>query len=117
MERILSSIVKCLLESSVFLEGCILCPSLVTGSIKEKVHVSEIACRTLLTLCRTIPPAFPGLMLIKSCLTEEDASLALCEMTKSSTLRKPWVLGFCVSSPYKLLAKEWKGKLDHVKST
>jgi fructose-bisphosphate aldolase class 1 len=119
-----------LIEARVFIEGCVLCPSLVTSGskshLKEKVTPFDIASRTYLAISRTIPSAFSGVMvyfynlislkLMNPCLCEEDASMSLCEMTKFSSAKKPWVLGYCYSSPYLTLVKVWAGKPDNVKA-
>ena len=68
-ERVLAACFKALHDHHVLLEGCLLKPNMVTpGSSnpdKEKVTSQEIAGRTVTALKRTVPPALPGVMVIR----------------------------------------------------
>ena len=90
-ERVLSSVVKALLDHHVFLEGLILKPNMVRSGSDHPVQIDskEIGYLTLRTLQRTIPVSLPGIAFLSGGLSEEDASLALSEINKSPG-HKPW---------------------------
>jgi fructose-bisphosphate aldolase class 1 len=90
-ERVLSSVVKALLDHHVFLEGLILKPNMVRSGSDSSVQIGakEITYLTLRTLQRTVPVALPGIAFLSGGLSEEDASLALSEINKSAG-HKPW---------------------------
>lgn len=96
-ERVLSSVVKALLDHHVFLEGLILKPNMVRSGSDHPVQIDskEIGYLTLRTLQRTIPVSLPGIAFLSGGLSEEDASLALSEINRSPG-HKPWC---CISFP------------------
>jgi hypothetical protein len=90
-ERVLSSVVKALLDHHVFLEGTILKPNMIRSGSDSVVQIGakEIGALTLRTLQRTVPVALPGIAFLSGGLSEEQASLALSEINKSPG-NKPW---------------------------
>lgn len=90
-ERVLSSVMKQMVDHHVFLEGLILKPNMVRSGSDYQFQIDprEIGFLTLRTLQRTVPVAIPGIAFLSGGLSEEMASLALCAINNSSNL-KPW---------------------------
>lgn len=90
-EKVLSSVMKALLDHHAFLEGLVVKPNMVrSGSDSQRQTTpEEIGLWTLRTLQRTIPVAVPGIAFLSGGLSEELASLALSAINTSSDL-KPW---------------------------
>lgn len=94
-ERVFSAVMRALIDQKLIIEGLLLKPNMVTkGATNTKETCpEEIAHFTVRTLSRTIVPALPGIVFLSGGQSEEDASLNLNAMNKSSIVR-PWKLTF-----------------------
>ena len=73
-----------------------------------------IAKHTVTALCRTVPPAVPGIVFLSGGQSEEEATLNLDAMNKLEVL-KPWTLSFSFGRALQQSTlKTWGGKTENV---
>jgi len=112
--KVLAVVFKALHDNNIFFEGMLLKPNMVTPGSSDPNRASisprEIAEKTVLALTRTVVPAVPGIMFLSGGQSEEDATLNLDEMNKT-TLKRPWSLSFSFGRALQhSCIKAWGGK-------
>jgi fructose-bisphosphate aldolase class I len=113
-QKVFAAVFKALHDNNIFFEGILLKPNMVTPGSSDpnraSVSAREIAEKTILALSRTVPPAVPGITFLSGGQSEEEATLNLDEMNKSS-LKKPWALTFSYGRALQhSTIKTWAGK-------
>nr|CAD1839335.1 unnamed protein product [Ananas comosus var. bracteatus] len=114
-EKVLAAVYKALNDHHVLLEGTLLKPNMVIpGSDSPKVGAEVIAEYTVTALCRTVPPAVPGIVFLSGGQSEEEATQNLNAMNKLDVLR-PWTLSFSFGRALQQSTiKKWGGKKENV---
>ena len=115
-ERVYVDVFRALAENGVFLEGCLLCPSMTTpgADCADPASPELVAAYSVRTLERTVPSAVPGVCFNSGGLSEEEASLCLDAMNRIER-KGPWsvTFGFARSLQASCLAT-WAGSPDNV---
>jgi len=97
-ETVLSEVYSALAQYSVYLEGTVLKPSMVTSGSRCQVQAApdQVAHFTLLALSRHVPAAVPGIFFLSGGQTEEMATENLMAInTFPGSISRPWVTSFC----------------------
>jgi fructose-bisphosphate aldolase class I len=104
-----------LYRQGVSLEGMLLKPNMViagTGCSRQ-AGVEEVAERTVRCLCRTVPPAVPGIVFLSGGQSEQVATAHLNAMNANSGAQ-PWKLSFSYGRALQDGAlKSWRGSSDN----
>ncbi len=117
-ERVFAEVIKACQDFGLIFEGALLKPNMITpgSECPNKVSAQEIAWKTVRTLLRTIPGAFPGIMFLSGGQSEEEASDNLNEMNKLD-VRRPWNLSFSYGRALQhSVLKTWKGNAENVQA-
>ncbi|XP_037074596.1 fructose-bisphosphate aldolase-like [Pollicipes pollicipes] len=117
-ETVLAFVYKALSDHHVYLEGTLLKPNMVTAgqSCSKKPRAEEQAEATVTALMRCVPPAVPGVTFLSGGMTEEDASVMLCEVNKFPG-KKPWNLTFSFGRALQAsVLKAWSGKKENTEA-
>jgi len=117
-ETMLAYQYKALNDHHVFLEGSLLKPNMVTAgqACPTKNTSAEIANATVVALSRTVPAAVPGIVFLSGGQSEEDASINLSNINRTTIAKKPWALTFSYGRALQASAlKAWAGKDENVK--
>lgn len=117
-ETVLSFVYKALNAHHVHLAGTLLKPNMVTAgkSCATRPRPEDQALATVTCLRRTVPPAVTGVTFLSGGMTEEDASIMLCEVNKVPGV-KPWVLTFSFGRALQAsVLKAWSGKKENVEA-
>jgi len=112
-EKVFSAVIKTCQDYGVLFEGALLKPNMVTPGKSSTVKASsqEIAFKTVRTLSRTVPSAFPGVMFLSGGQTEQEATENLNEMNKLTEFKKAWNLSFSYGRALQQsVLKAWNGK-------
>lgn len=118
-ETVLAFVYKALSDHHVFLEGTLLKPNMVTAgqSCPKKYTPEEVAKATVLALSRTMPAAVPGVTFLSGGQSEEEASVHLDAINKSTDAKKPWALTFSYGRALQAsVLKAWGGSDDNIKA-
>jgi len=118
-ETVLAFVYKALNDHHVFLEGTLLKPNMVTAgqSCSKKFTPQEVAKATVVALSRTVPAAVPGITFLSGGQSEEEASVHLDAINKSTDAKKPWALTFSYGRALQAsVLRAWGGKDDQVKA-
>merc|ERR1712241_1201671 len=106
-----------LADHHIYLEGCLLKPSMVKSGIAgPKADHDTIARLTVQTLLRTVPPAMPGIFFLsgETALDEDNeevATINLSTMNKNYKGKLPWHLSFSYGKALqKTCIVTWMGK-------
>merc|ERR1712029_164926 len=97
-ETVLSEVYSALAQYSVYLEGTVLKPSMVTSGTRCQVQAApdQVAHLTLLALSRHVPAAVPGIFFLSGGQTEQMATENLMAInTFPGSISRPWVTSFC----------------------
>jgi len=111
-ETVLAFTYKALNDHHVFLEGTLLKPNMVLAgqSCPTKYTPHQAAEATVVALSRTVPAAVPGICFLSGGQSEEEATVHLDAINKSTAGRKPWSLTFSYGRALQASAlKAWKG--------
>jgi len=112
-EVVLAFTYKALSDHHVFLEGTLLKPNMVLAgqSCPKKYTPQQAAEATVLALSRTVPPAMPGVCFLSGGQSEEEATVHLDAINKTTIAKKPWALTFSYGRALQASAiKAWAGK-------
>jgi len=115
---VLAAVYKALSDHHVYLEGTLLKPNMVTAghSCPKKYSPQEIAMATVTALCRTVPPAVPGVTFLSGGQSEEEATINLNAINQCP-LHRPWALTFSYGRALQASAlKAWGGKKENSKA-
>ncbi|XP_042876914.1 fructose-bisphosphate aldolase-like isoform X1 [Penaeus japonicus] len=118
-ETVLAFVYKALNDHHVFLEGTLLKPNMVTAgqSCPKKYTPQEVAKATVVALSRTMPAAVPGVTFLSGGQSEEEASVHLDAINKSTDAKKPWALTFSYGRALQAsVLRAWGGKDENVKA-
>jgi fructose-bisphosphate aldolase class I len=118
-EVVLAFTYKALSDHHVFLEGSLLKPNMVLAgqSCPKKYTPQQAADATVLALSRTLPAAVPGVCFLSGGQSEEEATVHLDAINKTSIAKKPWALTFSYGRALQASAiKAWGGKDSSVKA-
>uniref|UniRef100_A0A0P4W855 Fructose-bisphosphate aldolase n=1 Tax=Scylla olivacea TaxID=85551 RepID=A0A0P4W855_SCYOL len=111
-ETVLAFVYKALNDHHVFLEGTLLKPNMVLAGQEcpTKYTPQQAAEATVLALSRTVPAAVPGICFLSGGQSEEEATVHLDAINKTTVGRKPWSLTFSYGRALQASAiKAWKG--------
>jgi len=111
-ETVLAFVYKALNDHHVFLEGTLLKPNMVLAGQEcpTKYTPQQAAQATVLALSRTVPAAVPGICFLSGGQSEEEATVHLDAINKTTVGRKPWSLTFSYGRALQASAiKAWKG--------
>ncbi|XP_050723261.1 fructose-bisphosphate aldolase-like [Eriocheir sinensis] len=111
-ETVLAFTYKALNDHHVFLEGTLLKPNMVLAGQECSVKYTPLqaAEATVLALSRTVPAAVPGICFLSGGQSEEEATVHLDAINKSTVAQKPWALSFSYGRALQASAiKAWKG--------
>jgi fructose-bisphosphate aldolase class I len=117
-ERVLTCVMKELVDQHCLIEGLLLKPNMVTpgNGNKERPKAEEVAWYTVRSLSRSIVPALPGVTFLSGGTSEEEASTFLNAM-QHVDLPKPWALTFSYGRALQTsVMKEWAGKKENTES-
>ena len=94
-ERVYVDVFRALAENGVFLEGCLVKPSMTTPGedCPDPATPELVAAYSVRTLERTVPSAVPGVCFTSGGLSEEEASLCLDAMNRIER-KGPWSMTF-----------------------
>lgn len=116
-EKVLASVFKALNDYGVYLEGIVLKTNMVLPGKGSPTNAStrpeDVARATIVTLCRTVPPAVPGVAFLSGGQGEEQATLNLDALNQyeDKVYPKPWRLTYCYGRAMQGSAyKVWKGQ-------
>lgn len=117
-QTILACVYKKLHDHKVLLEGTLLKPNMILPgqSCSKKSNPKEIAEYTLQVLCRTVPPAVPGITFLSGGQSEEEATENLLAINQSTifNISKPWKLSFSYGRALQHgVLKSWMGKQEN----
>jgi fructose-bisphosphate aldolase class I len=118
-ERVYAEVIKACQDFGLIFEGALLKPNMITPGSESpnKVSAQEIAWKTVRTLLRTVPGAFPGIMFLSGGQSEEEATDNLNEINKLTEVRKPWNLSFSYGRALQhSVLRTWLGKSENVES-
>merc|ERR1711887_59242 len=118
-ETVLAFTYKALQDHHVFLEGTLLKPNMVLAgqSCPIKYTPQQAAQATVIALSRTVPAAVPGICFLSGGQSEEEATIHLDAVNKSTAAKKPWALTFSFGRALQASAlKAWSGKSEQVKA-
>lgn len=118
-ETVLAFVYKALNDHHVYLEGTLLKPNMVTAgqSCPTKYTPEQVAKATVTALSRTMPPAVPGVTFLSGGQSEEDATVHLDAINRSTDAKKPWALTFSYGRALQAsVLRAWGGKDDQVKA-
>lgn len=116
-EKVIAACYKELSDHNVMLEGTLLKPNMVRNGEAappaKKATPAQIAACTVQCLQRTVPPAVPAITFLSGGMSEEEATVVLCEMNKLDT-KKPWSLTFSYGRALQQSClKVWGGKKEN----
>uniref|UniRef100_A0A5F4W037 Fructose-bisphosphate aldolase n=1 Tax=Callithrix jacchus TaxID=9483 RepID=A0A5F4W037_CALJA len=115
-EKLLAALYKALSNHHIYLEGTLLKPNMVTPghACTQKFSHEETAMATVTALCRTVPPAVPGITFLSGGQRRRHPSTS---MPSTSASCKPWALTFSYSRALQASAlKAWGGKKENKKA-
>ncbi|XP_043204572.1 fructose-bisphosphate aldolase-like [Amphibalanus amphitrite] len=115
-ETVLAFVYKALHDHHIHLEGTLLKPNMVTaGKTSRLVYRAEDQARaTVACLMRCVPPAVPGITFLSGGMTEEEATVMLCEINKVRG-KKPWALTFSFGRALQAsVLRVWAGRKEQV---
>jgi len=118
-ETVLAFTYKALQDHHVFLEGTLLKPNMVLAGQEcpTKYTPQQAAKATVIALSRTVPAAVPGICFLSGGQSEEEATIHLDAVNKSTAAKKPWALTFSFGRALQASAlKAWSGKSEQVKA-
>merc|ERR1711887_193438 len=118
-ETVLAFTYKALQDHHVFLEGTLLKPNMVLAGQEcpTKYTPQQAAKATVIALSRTVPAAVPGICFLSGGQSEEEATIHLDAVNKSTSAKKPWALTFSFGRALQASAlKAWSGKSEQVKA-
>ncbi|XP_018019177.1 fructose-bisphosphate aldolase [Hyalella azteca] len=118
-EVVLAFTYKALSDHHVFLEGSLLKPNMVLAgqSCPKKYTPQQAAEATVLALSRTVPPAMPGVCFLSGGQSEEEATVHLDAINRTTIAKKPWALTFSYGRALQASAiKAWGAKEAQVKA-
>ncbi|RXG61297.1 Fructose-bisphosphate aldolase [Armadillidium vulgare] len=118
-ETVLAFVYKALNDHHVYLEGTLLKPNMVTAgqSCPTKYTPEEVATATVTALSRTMPAAVPGVTFLSGGQSEEEATVHLDAINKSTDAKKPWALTFSYGRALQAsVLRAWGGKDEGVKA-
>ena len=94
-ERIIQETYFACEKLGVYLEGTLLKPSMTCCGAEccDKVTPSEVACKTMDVMLKSVPEEVAGIVFLSGGLSEEAASIYLNEMNNNST-NYPWNVSF-----------------------
>merc|ERR1712236_102781 len=118
-ETVLAFTYKALQDHHVFLEGTLLKPNMVLAGQEcpTKYTPQQAAKSTVIALSRTVPAAVPGICFLPGGQSEEEATIHLDAVNKSTAAKKPWALTFSFGRALQASAlKAWSGKSEQVKA-
>jgi len=107
---------KYLADNSVFFEGILLKPSMVTpgADCPKREDPATVAAYTLKALRRRVPPAVPGIMFLSGGQSELEATLNLNAMNQAPN---PWHVSFSYARALQnTTLKTWAGAADNVEA-
>ncbi|KAF2354140.1 Fructose-bisphosphate aldolase class-I [Trinorchestia longiramus] len=112
-EVVLAFTYKALSDHHVFLEGSLLKPNMVLAgqSCPKKYTPQQAADATVQALSRTVPAAMPGVCFLSGGQSEEEATVHLDAINKTTVAKKPWALTFSYGRALQASAiKAWGGQ-------
>merc|ERR1711970_939049 len=118
-ETVLAFTYKALQDHHVFLEGTLLKPNMVLAGQEcpTKYTPQQASKATVIALSRTVPAAVPGICFLSGGQSEEEATIHLDAVNKSTSAKKPWALTFSFGRALQASAlKAWSGKSEQVKA-
>merc|ERR1711970_1057352 len=118
-ETVLAFTYKALQDHHVFLEGTLLKPNMVLAGQEcpTKYTPQQASKATVIALSRTVPAAVPGICFLSGGQSEEEATIHLDAVNKSTAAKKPWALTFSFGRALQASAlKAWSGKSEQVKA-
>merc|ERR1711887_149061 len=118
-ETVLAFVYKALNDHHVYLEGTLLKPNMVTAGAQctKKYTPEQVAEATVTALSRTMPPAVPGICFLSGGQSEEEATIHLDAVNKSTAAKKPWALTFSYGRALQAsVLRAWGGKDDKIKA-
>merc|ERR1712121_251247 len=118
-ETVLAFTYKALQDHHVFLEGTLLKPNMVLAGQEcpTKYTPQQAAKATVIALSRTVPAAVPGICFLSGGQSEEEATIHLDAVNKSTVAKKPWALTFSFGRALQASAlKAWSGKSEQVRA-
>jgi fructose-bisphosphate aldolase class I len=110
-EHAYSAVFRQLHQQGVLLEGMLLKPNMcyAGADCANQASAEEIACFTMRTLQRTVPPAVPGITFLSGGQSEEGASVNLSNLNAMEA-KRPWRLSFSYGRALqKSVLAAWKG--------